>query len=296
MFLLFLCVPLFQQYNLSRIDDAQLFQDKSSQDLPYYNELHVQMTLGFPTARETFETPFRLQRSFRFTRIRLYPLSDKSCTATAYLWLCRDSHPSLNTLRSAVIKSPNFSFRGTASPVRFLQRALVLCLSGTEYKYCASLVFTFKIAALSQQSFRKKFALHHSAPSLQHNVAWNRFPAHHQVNVLPLVLIAACFENFCCAATGPTLLSLGMRTFSTSRHMSSSEFTAPRHQKPYFRQLLHRHLWRSFGILSPSDRRFCSLSQSSGSLQLLRHLARRFESLFPAKTRSLADPCVFSPR
>ena len=32
----------------------------------------------------------------------------KSCTTNAYWWLFRDSHPSLRTLRSAVIKSPNF--------------------------------------------------------------------------------------------------------------------------------------------------------------------------------------------
>ena len=32
----------------------------------------------------------------------------KSCTTTAYRWLCRDSHPSLRTLWSAVIKSPFF--------------------------------------------------------------------------------------------------------------------------------------------------------------------------------------------
>ena len=32
----------------------------------------------------------------------------KSCTTTAYRWLFRDSHPSLRTLWSAVIKSPKF--------------------------------------------------------------------------------------------------------------------------------------------------------------------------------------------
>ena len=32
----------------------------------------------------------------------------KSCTTIAYRWLCRDSHPSLRTLWSAVIKSPKF--------------------------------------------------------------------------------------------------------------------------------------------------------------------------------------------
>ena len=72
----------------------------------------------------------------------------KSRTTTAHLWLFRDSHPSLRTLRSAVIKSPKFSARGTASPVRFLQGAHVFLVrlqtsqfssSGSEYEYDASL-------------------------------------------------------------------------------------------------------------------------------------------------------------
>ena len=50
----------------------------------------------------------------------------KSCTTTAYRWLFRDSHPSLRTLWSAVINSPKFSARCMASPVRFLQGALVV--------------------------------------------------------------------------------------------------------------------------------------------------------------------------
>ena len=50
----------------------------------------------------------------------------KSCTKTAHLWLVRDSPSSLRTLWSAVIRSPNFSARGTASPARFLQGALVI--------------------------------------------------------------------------------------------------------------------------------------------------------------------------
>ena len=49
----------------------------------------------------------------------------RSCTTTAYGWLSLDSHPSLRTSWSAVIKSPNFSARGRASPVCLLQRAFV---------------------------------------------------------------------------------------------------------------------------------------------------------------------------
>ena len=50
----------------------------------------------------------------------------RSCTTTAYRWLCRDAHRSLRTLWSAVIKSPKFSARGTTVPVRFLEGALVI--------------------------------------------------------------------------------------------------------------------------------------------------------------------------
>ena len=49
----------------------------------------------------------------------------KSCTTTAYRWLFRDSQLSLRTSWSAVIKSPKFSARGTAPPLRVLHGALV---------------------------------------------------------------------------------------------------------------------------------------------------------------------------
>ena len=50
----------------------------------------------------------------------------KSSTTTAHRWLFRDSLSSLGILWSAVIKSPKFSARSTAAPVRFLQGALVI--------------------------------------------------------------------------------------------------------------------------------------------------------------------------
>ena len=50
----------------------------------------------------------------------------KSCTTTAYRWLFRDSQFSLRSLWSAVIKSPKFSARGTAPPMRLLHGALVI--------------------------------------------------------------------------------------------------------------------------------------------------------------------------
>ena len=50
----------------------------------------------------------------------------RSCTTTAYRWLFRDSQLSLRTLWSAVNKSPKFTARGTASPLRLLHGALVI--------------------------------------------------------------------------------------------------------------------------------------------------------------------------
>ena len=44
----------------------------------------------------------------------------KSCTTTANRWLFRDSQLSMRTLWSAVMKSPKFSARGTAPPLRLL--------------------------------------------------------------------------------------------------------------------------------------------------------------------------------
>ena len=54
-------------------------------------------------------------------------------STTAYRWLSLDSHPSLRTLWSAVIKSPNFSARGRASPVRLLPGALVILLRKADF-------------------------------------------------------------------------------------------------------------------------------------------------------------------
>ena len=48
----------------------------------------------------------------------------KSCTTIAHRWLFRDSQLSLRTLWCAVIKSPKFSARGTAPPLRLLHGAL----------------------------------------------------------------------------------------------------------------------------------------------------------------------------
>ena len=50
----------------------------------------------------------------------------KSCTTTAHRWLFRDSQLSLRTLWSAVIRSPKFSARSTAPPLRLLHGAIVM--------------------------------------------------------------------------------------------------------------------------------------------------------------------------
>ena len=50
----------------------------------------------------------------------------RSCTTTANRWLFRDSQLTLRTLWSAVIKSANFTARGTAPPLRLLHGALVI--------------------------------------------------------------------------------------------------------------------------------------------------------------------------
>ena len=51
-----------------------------------------------------------------------------SCTTIVYRWLFRGSQLSLRTLWSAVMKSPKFSARGTASPLRLLHGVFTLCL------------------------------------------------------------------------------------------------------------------------------------------------------------------------
>ena len=63
---------------------------------------------------------FVLQRSHWIHRVA------ESWITTAHRYVFPDSHPSLRTLWSAVIKSPNVTARSTVSPVRLLQGALVI--------------------------------------------------------------------------------------------------------------------------------------------------------------------------
>ena len=79
------------------------------------------------SAPRTFVTSFLFHEKFLFCTGMVESIRVAiSCTTTAYQWLFRDSHPSLRTLWSAVIRSPKFSARGAVSPVRLLQRALVI--------------------------------------------------------------------------------------------------------------------------------------------------------------------------
>ena len=85
------------------------------------------MTLGFLTGSENFSK--LLWVSCEVLVLHGYAWIHRvagSCTTTAYRWLFRDSQLSLRTLWSAVIKSPKFTARSTASPLHLLHGALVI--------------------------------------------------------------------------------------------------------------------------------------------------------------------------
>ena len=89
--------------------------------------LVLRMTLQNRLPYGVFPSP---RRSWMFRRKQdPIPLAihraARSCTATAHRWLSLDSCPSLRTLWSAIVKTPNFSAQGRTSPVRLLQRAFV---------------------------------------------------------------------------------------------------------------------------------------------------------------------------
>ena len=59
-----------------------------------------------------------------------------SCTTTAYRWLCRDSQLSLRTLWFAALKSPKFSARSTAPPLRQNTTGLPVLYRGFRFTWC----------------------------------------------------------------------------------------------------------------------------------------------------------------
>ena len=77
--------------------------------------------LGF---QELLQAPF--PQKFCLARIRLNPLGGQVLHHDCISVIFRDSQLSLRTLWSAVIKSPIFSARSTASPLRLLHDALVI--------------------------------------------------------------------------------------------------------------------------------------------------------------------------
>ena len=76
--------------------------------------------------QQLLQAPLCFLRSFVLRGFSWILCVAKSCTTTACRWLFRDSQLSLRTLWSAVIKSPKFSTRGTAPPLRLLHGVLVI--------------------------------------------------------------------------------------------------------------------------------------------------------------------------
>ena len=133
--------------------DVQWFQVNSSQDLPNSKELSVSMTFGFLVDSKNFCKLFSASwEVFVWHGYDYIHCVAKSCTTTAYRWLCRDSHPSLRTLWSAVSKSPKCSALGTTVPVRFLQEAHVILLL-TQISQFRSLGKRVKNAVLTRYHF-----------------------------------------------------------------------------------------------------------------------------------------------
>ena len=108
------------------------------------------MTLGFLFGSKNFcKLLYVSWEVFCFARIRLDPLSGQVLHTTAYRWLFRDSHSSLRTLWSAVIKSPNCSARGTTVPVSFLQGALVILVlkQMSQFRSFGKLIYIYIVLA-----------------------------------------------------------------------------------------------------------------------------------------------------
>ena len=122
---------LFQRCHLSRIDEVLKFDD-SMIDLHLLSQIPSKYTtFGLCDGSKNFNKFFPSHVKMLFCTDKIESIEwPRSCTTTAYRWLSLDSHPSLGTSWSAVIKSPNFSARSRASRVRLLQRAL--CYFGSQ--------------------------------------------------------------------------------------------------------------------------------------------------------------------
>ena len=107
-----LCALLFQQSHLFPICVVSTYND-SMKDLHKLCQIprncQCKWPLGFLFGSKNFlQAPLGFLRSFVFARDDWIHWVAKSCTTTAYRWFFRDSQPSLRTLWSAVIKSPEF--------------------------------------------------------------------------------------------------------------------------------------------------------------------------------------------
>ena len=104
--------------------DVPWFHDKASHAFPNSIELSVYTTFGACDDSKNFKKFFPSHVKILFCTDKIESI--EWLTTIAYRWSSPDSHPSSRTLWSAVIKSPNFSVRGRASPVRLLQVASVI--------------------------------------------------------------------------------------------------------------------------------------------------------------------------
>ena len=123
-YLLSLCALLSQQSHLFLICVVLMYSD-SKKDLHRLCRIPRNCQCASYRAPITFASSVVFPEKFLFCTETIHWVT-KSCTTTAYRWLFRDSQPSLRTLWSAVIKSPNFSARGTTPPLRLLHGALVI--------------------------------------------------------------------------------------------------------------------------------------------------------------------------
>ena len=107
--------------------EVRWFHDKSSHAFPNSNVLPVCTTFSLCDGSKNFDKLTSVWcEDFVLHGLDWIHWVARSFITTAYWSLSLESRPSLRTLWSAVIKSPNFFARGRASPVRLLQGALFI--------------------------------------------------------------------------------------------------------------------------------------------------------------------------
>ena len=125
--------------------DVQWFHERSSQAFPNSKNCQCKWLLVSSRAPGTFASfsGFLVKFCFLHGYAWIHWVA-RSRTTTAYRWLFRDSQLSLRTLWSAVIKSPNFSARGTCSKLRLLYGACVILvrLQISQFRFLGKWVWT----------------------------------------------------------------------------------------------------------------------------------------------------------